>query len=106
MPIIPSGFVHQGQLDAEIKSAVQKLGQEALHVAYRVREDSTGEPSIFFRIVIADSATKEEIIAAITRRIATTLIGRLQPIENWGLHPYFNFRSLSEHKARRDPDWD
>jgi hypothetical protein len=105
MPMVPSGFVHQGQLDAEIKSAVGKLGPEAVHVAYNLGADSTGEPSIFFRIVLADAAAREETLTEITGRIATILFDEVRPIENWGLHPYFNFRSQSEQKRRRDPEW-
>ncbi len=104
--MVPSGFVHQGQLDAEIQSAVRKLGPEVVHVAYRVREDSTGEPSIFFRIVLTDPAIKEETLIEVTERIITLLVDEIMPIENWGLHPYFNFRSQSEHQRRPDPEWE
>ena len=105
MPMVPSGFVHQGQLDAEIKSAVVKLGPEAVHVAYNLGADSTGEPSIFFRIVLADAAAREETLTEITDRITTMLFDEMRPIENWGLHPYFNFRSHSEQQRRKDPKW-
>jgi hypothetical protein len=98
MPMVPAGFVHQGQLDAEIKSAVGKLGPEAVHVTYTVGEDSTGEPSIFFRVVLADAATREDTLTEVTGRIVTTLVDQLRPIENWGLHPYFNFRSQSAQR--------
>jgi len=101
----PSGFVHQGQLDAEIKSAFRKLGPEAVHVAYSLGADSTGEPSIFFRITLADSAAREDTIADVTGQIATILFEEIRPIENWALHPYFNFRSQSEQKRRPDPEW-
>ncbi len=104
--MVPSGFVHQGQLDAEIKSAVSKLGPEVVHVAYRVREDSTGDPSIFFRIVLADPVFKDETLIEVTERIITLLVDEIMPIENWGLHPYFNFRSQSEQQRRPDPDWE
>ena len=105
MPMVPSGFVHQGQLDADIKSAVHKLGPEAVHVSYRMGTDLTGDPSIFFRIVLDDAATGENILTETTGRIVTILIDELRPIENWGLHPYFNFRSHSEQQRRFDPDW-
>ncbi len=103
--MVSSGFVHQGQLDVAIESAVGKLGPEAVHVAYRLGEDSTGEASIFFRIVLADSAAREENLTEITGSIVTTLFDEVRPIENWGLHPYFNFRSQSEQQKRKDPEW-
>lgn len=104
--MVPSGFVHQGQLDAEIKNAVEKLGPEAVHVSYNLGADSTGEPSIFFRIVLADAAVREDTLTEITGRIAATLFDEIRPIENWGLHPYFNFRSQSDQQRRRDSEWE
>jgi hypothetical protein len=101
--MVPSGFVHQSQLDAEIKNAIGKLGPEAVHVAYNLGADSTGEPSIFFRIVLDDAATREDTLTEVTGRIADILFDEVRPIENWGLHPYFNFRSQSEQRRRNDP---
>jgi hypothetical protein len=79
---VPSGFVHQGLLDAEIKNAIGKLGPEAVHVAYNLGADSTGEPSIFFRI---------ETLTEVTGRIATILFDEVRPIENWDFIPISTF---------------
>ena len=104
MAIVPAGLVHQGQLDAEIKSAIRKLGPEAAQVSYCLGADSTGEPSVFFRIVLTDAAAKEEALADVTGRITTLLFDELLPMK-WGLHAYFNFRSYSEYQSRNDPEW-
>jgi hypothetical protein len=29
----------------------------------------------------------------------------MRPYENWGLLPYFSFRSKSEQEKRNDPEW-
>lgn len=105
MAIVPAGLVHQGQLDVEIKSAILKLGPEVAQVSYSLGEDSTGEPSVFFRIVLTDAAAREESLADVTGRIATLLFDELLPMRNWGLHAYFNFRSHSEQQGRKDPEW-
>jgi hypothetical protein len=104
--MIPGGLIHRGQLDSVIEDAIAKLGPDVAHAAYRVREDSTGDPSIFFRITLTDAAARRDILMDTTHRIRTTLFDELRPIENWGLHPYFNFRSQSERENRRDPDWE
>ncbi len=104
MAIVPAGLVQQGQLDAEIKSAIGKLGPEAARVSYGLGADSTGEPSVFFRIVLTDAAAKEEALADVTGRITTLLFDELLPMK-WGLHAYFNFRSYSEYQSRNDPEW-
>ena len=104
MAIVAAGLVHQGQLDAEIKTAIRKLGPEAAQVSYGLGADSTGEPSVFFRIVLTDAAAKEEALADVTGRITTLLFDELLPMK-WGLHAYFNFRSYSEYQSRNDPEW-
>jgi len=100
-----SGFVHQGQLAAEVEKAIHKLGQEAVHVSYSIGEDATGEPSIFFRIVLPDADSREDRLGDATRHIATILFDEIRPLENWGLIPYFNFRSQTEQQKSNDPDW-
>jgi hypothetical protein len=106
MPMAPTGYVHQDHLDTIIKDTVGSLGPEVVHVAYSIGPDSTDEPSIFFRILLGDSYVSEDTIADLTRRIAEVLLNAVQPIENWGLRPYFNYRSESEQDRRRDPDWE
>ena len=101
---IPAGLI-QGELLAPLERAKASLGPEVAHVAYRIGEDSTGAPSIFFRITLFDWATAENIISDVTGRVATTLFNEIRPVENLGLRPYYNFRSCSEEQKRPDPDW-
>jgi hypothetical protein len=106
MPMVPTGYVHYGHLDAAVKDLIGSLGPEVEHVTYRIGPDSTSEPSIFFRILLADAYIREDTIADLTGRIATILLDAVRPVENWGLRPYFNFRSKSEQERRRDPEWE
>jgi hypothetical protein len=105
MPSVPAGFVHQTQLADEIAKAIAKLGQDVVRVKHSLGTDSTGESSIFFRIVLTDPASREDRLAEVTNRIATVLFDEIRPHENWGLLPYFSFRSESEQKKRNDPEW-
>jgi hypothetical protein len=82
MPIVPAGFIHYGHLDATITSTIGSLGPEVAHVAYRIRPDSTGEPSIFFRILLSDPYIREDTLADLTRRIKTILSDAVRPLEN------------------------
>jgi hypothetical protein len=102
---VPTGYVNQAQLRDLIAEARQQLGPEVEHVAYSLGPDSTGEPSLFFRILLSDAYIREDTIADLTGRIATALFDAIRPIEDWGLRPYFNFRSKSEQDHRRDPAW-
>jgi len=105
VPYIPTGFIHQGALQESIDKAKSALGPEVSHVAFRVGEDDTGAPSIFFRITMQDFAMTEATISDFTSRVITALFDQIRPLENWGLRPYFNFRSVSEQQKRPDPTW-
>jgi hypothetical protein len=102
---VPIGFVYQAQLGHSIEQAAQKLGPEVIRVRHSVGADTSGESAIFFRIILADWAINEKTLADVTGRIATTLFEELKPYENWGLIPYFTFRSNSEQVLQSDPDW-
>ena len=103
---VPTGYVNQAQLGDIITQAAEHLGPEVVHVGYSLGPDSTGEPSLFFRILLADAYIREDTIADLTGRIAGALFEATRPLENWGLRPYFNFRSKSEQDRRRDPNWE
>ncbi len=105
MVSVATGYINQAQLGDLIADAAKHLGPEVVRVAYSLGPDSTGEPSLFFRILLADAYIREETITDLTGRIAAALFDAVRPIENWGLRPYFNFRSKSEQDRRRDPDW-
>lgn len=105
MGITPAGLVHQSQLYSEIKRVIEKFGPDVVHAAYSLGEDSTGDPSIFFRIVLTEAAAREENLMVVTGRIASLIFDELQPVENWGLYPYFYYRSLSEWHRSKDPEW-
>lgn len=103
--MVPTGFVQQTQLAAEIGQAIAKLGEDAARVTYSFATDSTGEPSIYFRIVLTDAASKEDRLAAVISRVTSIFFDEIRPHENWGLLPYFSFRSESEQQKRNDPEW-
>jgi len=105
MPYIPTGFVNQTQLANAITQAIPKLGPGVVRVRHSIGADTSGEPSIFFRIVLSDMASREATLADVTGHIATILFDEIRPYENWGLIPYFSFRSQSEQAMRNEPEW-
>lgn len=92
MAIVSRALIDQRQLAAAIEGARTKLGPEVVQLAYSVGEDSAGDSAIFFDVTLADWAASEVTLTDMTEGIVTTLLNEVQPIENWGLHPYFNFR--------------
>jgi hypothetical protein len=103
MAVIPTGFINQEQLANEVERAKKRLGPEVVRLKHSVGPNTSDEPSIYFRIVLTDSASREETLADVTGQISWVLFNELHPYENWGLRPYFSFRSQSEQANLNDP---
>jgi hypothetical protein len=103
--VIRAGYVNLGQLGNIVAEAAQHLGPEVVHVSYSIRPDSTDEPSLFMRILLDDRYISEDTIGGLTSRISTALRDAIRPLEDWGLRPYFNFKSKSDQDRRPDPEW-
>jgi hypothetical protein len=58
--------------------------------------DWSGAPAVFFMVILADSASRRDRLLTITNRVSQAIVQRVQPLEQWGVLPYFNFRSQSE----------
>ncbi len=96
--MVPSGFVHQGQLVDAVAEAAKTLdSREVRDVRFTISEDADGEPSIFFGILLTRYAAHPSRLADVTGRVSTALFDRLQTYNRWGLHPYFNFTSDLRH---------
>ena len=106
MPFTPSGFVQQRQITDQIDAVIKKLDPaDVVHVAFKIGEDHTGDPALYFRIVLTDAAASIDRLGEVADRVRTTLWESLHPLENWGLILYCSFRSYSEQQQLDDPEW-
>jgi len=100
---MPARSVTHEEIAKEVAHTVQSLGPEVVRVRYQVTPDTLGDPAIYFRVVLADWAVDRETLGEVTRKIRNVFFDQLKPIENWGLYPYFRFRSSAEHSP--EPEW-
>ena len=101
---VPTGFVNQAALSDAVAQAAQALDpREVRDIRFTLGSDSSGEPSIFFGILLTPYASHQSRLADVTGRVATALFDQLQPYNQWGLQPYFNFTSDQAHF--RNPGW-
>jgi hypothetical protein len=104
--LVRNGFVNEQQVDRAITAFVRRLGPEVVRVRYNISEDWTGDPAIFFRVVLTDQAgTEEDRRWKVTTRIRTALQDKLKPYERWGLIPFIHFRSKSEQDSLKEESW-
>ena len=98
-------MVHKSNLEKAIDKVVRRLGPEVVRIRYNLDEDWTGEPAIFFRVVLTDSAARDPKRRGATQKVIEHVFDDLQPQGNWGRYPYFNFLSKSDSLKINDPAW-
>jgi len=104
VPYIPTGFVNQQEIEAAVQRAEQALAPTVVRIRYNLGADWTGDPSIFFRVVISDELAKKPKLSAIAQTVALKLMNEVKTDE-FGLQAYFNFRSRSEQAHLNEPAW-
>lgn len=96
-------YIREEDIAGEIDKVGRELGPEVVRYRYSLTYDTAGEPAIYFRIVLADWATDTNNLGPTAERVRSAFWDGLDPRRNWGLNPYFSFRSESDPGA--EPEW-
>jgi hypothetical protein len=99
MVYFPKAFAQQPQFFAAVARAAVTLQPHVVAVTPTLGNDWNGESAVFFEIVLADGVARAQLVP-LTRQISQTIVQQVQPLEEWGVLPYFNFLTQSE-QARR-----
>jgi len=93
--ILPRGVAQPTEF-AKHLNALAPFPSGVVNLRYTIDDDWSGDPAIFFWITLSDEAARRPVLSQTSRRIMDFITQRLDPIGQWGLIPYFNFRSQSE----------
>lgn len=96
---IAKAFAHQPQFFAAVAQVASALQQQVVSVTPTLGSDWNGESAVFFEVVLADGIPRAQLLP-LTRQISQSIVQQVQPLEEWGVLPYFNFLTQSE-QARR-----
>ena len=102
---IARAFAQRAQLDQAIRDLEPTLGPDVVRLKYTLGEDWSGDSAIFFKIVLSDQASRRDRLLNVTNQVKHTIEQRLEPLEQWGVLPYFSFRSQSEQAALQEEAW-
>lgn len=105
MPVSPTRwFAPPAELEAAVRKVEAELRPDVVRIRYSLDEDWTGDPSIFFRVVLSDEAANPKRLGDVAWRVREKLDWDVNP-DDFGLHAYTSFRSKSEQDESKDPDW-
>jgi len=102
---IARAFAQRGQLDEAIEELRSRLGPDVVRLRYTLENDWSGDPAIFFRVLLSDRASRRDQLLSSTRQIEDMIVDSLQPLEQWGVLPYFSYRSLAEQAVLQEETW-
>jgi hypothetical protein len=100
---VPRAFDEQDRFQAAVARAAQRLAPHVVNVIATLGNDWSGEPAVFFMVILTDSASRRDQLLDVSNRASEAIVQQVQPLEQWGVLPYFNFRSQSEHTKLNQP---
>ena len=101
MPYLPRGVAQPTELVKRL-DALGPLPPGVVNLRYTIEDDWSGDPAIFFWITLSDEAAHPATLSQTARRIRSFITLHLDPVGQWGLIPYFNFRSRSEQEKLKE----
>jgi hypothetical protein len=99
---VAKAFAQQAQFFAAVAKAASTLPQAVVDVTPTLGTDWNGESAVFFQIVLRDGTPRSQLLS-LTREISLAIVQQVQPLEEWGVLPYFDFRTQSEHARIKEP---
>ena len=99
---IARAFAQQPQFFAAIAAAANEVRHLVVSVTPSLGTDWNGESAVFFLVVLADGTTRGQLLNR-TKEISQAIVRQVQPLEEWGVLPYFNFRTQSEQARAKEP---
>ena len=100
----PHAITKQPQINAAIAEVVNEIAPSVVHIRCEIGEDWSGDPAIFFRVLLSDDASKAKNLNDVTSRVEQRMAEKVD-FSAIGLFAYFNFRSQSEQAKMREPAW-
>jgi len=100
---LPSVAANTLPIDRAVTEVAERLAPDVQYIRYEIGWDWSGDPAIFFRVVLSDEASQKRL-----RKVATQVVwhlARLLDFPSMGLFPYHNFRSVSEQAVLREEAW-
>ena len=89
--VLPKAFVQQNQLARAIAEVEVLLSPNVARIRYELGDDWTGDPAVFFRIILSDDASREDQLWSVTNEVSRVIEEQVEPLEQWGVLPYSKF---------------
>jgi hypothetical protein len=94
--IVPKAYSEQSQFAAAVAALEDQLHPNVVRIRHTLGNDWSGEPAVFFRIILSDSASARDQLLNVTNRVSAAIVQQIEQLEQWDVLPYFNFLCKSQ----------
>lgn len=91
-------------LEKQVQEVEKKFPGEIVGIRYSVDEDWSGDPAIYFRVLLTDTASRREVLGDIVERVDRVL-SDIVYLDSPDYIPYINYRNESDQEKLKDPEW-
>ncbi len=95
--------MQQAGFHEALERATDQLAPDVVKIIPTFGNDWSGEPAVFLMVILADASSRRDRIGDVSSRVSQTIVQQVEPLEQWGVFPYFNFRSQSEQAKLDQP---
>ena len=106
MPNRPRGIAQPAELVKSLNGVYHLMPPGFVKWNYTFGNDWSGDPAVFFWVVLSAEASNPKNLRQVTSAIANIVTQNVDPLNEWGLIPYFSFRSQSEQAELKEEVFD
>lgn len=98
--------IDEKEVAARVAELERKFAPDVVRIRYTIQNDYSGDPAIYFRVLLTDEASTPPGLYRLAQTIDDTVWDELDPLNRWGRIPYVWYRSQSEQSQLREAAWD
>lgn len=106
MPVFSRTRVDEQEIAARVAELERRFAPDVVRVRYKVKNDSSGDPAIYFRVLLTDEASGPGRLGQMVNDVRRVIRTEIDPLNNWDLLSYVRFRNQSEQAEMRDAEWE
>jgi hypothetical protein len=96
MAQISRAFVHQNDFMTAVDRVARSLAPDIARVITTLDYDWTGQPAVFFMVIVSDGVAQSDRTREVMNRFETFIEEQIEPHLEWDVWPFFNVRTESE----------
>ncbi len=104
MGLTQASIFNAKEIQAAVQRVEEKFAGQVKYIRYTFEDNSFGEPSIFFWVVVNDEVSEMDKFSKLTYDVSIALMNEAQTDER-GVRAYYDFRSWSEQQELKSPEW-